>query len=249
MTEKENGTAVLVGHPAADGLAGGAGVVDQPTKAEGESPPKIKFGSHEFSSVGELTAAYEKLERTLGEQGHRLGELRVAEAPKVRRQLDFKKLGDTIIENPEVGVKEIAGYVEDLVEERVSSMGSKLREESNVASREEQVWAKFFEDNPWLGHRRQEVQLVAYQVLWPEIKEKSMEDQFKTISKHFREGTERSAAILDGKELNPKAPTVASSNSPSGVGAVTPKPSSDDGKKKTFSDAVREHSYAPKASF
>ena len=242
----EDGTEGFVtGHPA--GFLGTDGSKPKEMGEEG-SPGKIKFGSHEFDSIEEVTAAYEKLESAYGEQGRVLGELRSGKSSaSVRRTLDFKKLGDTLIENPEEGVKELTGYVDELVEEKVSALKSTVLNERETVDREDKIWDGFLEQNPWLAHRKREVQVVTYNVLWPQVKGKSPEEQFKVIADHFRDSTERSAMVLSGRELPERRPVSVGTGTPSGVSGasrVEPKAPA-----RTFMDSVKANSYVPKAGF
>ena len=247
------GVGRMAGHPA-EGLSGGGPAETETRKVEGDKP-EIEFGSHKFKTVEEAVASYENLEKAYGDQSRELGELRALKTSTVarppsqpKRQLDFKRLGDMIIENPEAGVKEITDYVDGIVQDRVSELSSTITTKQAETGREDKLWDKFFTDNPWLEHRKDEVKLVSYsKILWPEIAGKPPEEQFRKIGDHFREVTDRSATIMNGRELPSRGPAGAASGTPSGV-SNSGKPSGNSDRPKTFVDAIREQSYVPKVA-
>jgi hypothetical protein len=200
-------------------------LVEAGSKPETKSEPaKIKLGSKEFNTLEEANAWVTPMEKSWGDLGRQVGELRgkklEAQPKTIAEDIDdedpkqIRDLEDKFYSDFPAAIKMIEARVE-------RKLGNKLKKEtlSTVEAEDNRktVWNAFFERYPNYKTNRNRVERYVEQVLWEDVVSiEKAENQFEFIDNELK-AFGISSKLANSEELpngRPFAETGTSTRSP-----------------------------------
>ncbi len=196
--------------------------MEKDLKETPDSQPKsdvIKVAGKEFSSVADLVKAYESASKVIGEQGRKMGEMKKG----LVKELATDTADDGSIET------DLFDKPAEVFQKFKKNIKHELREELKAESAEEDVWNGFFAKNKALEPLADKIKHDTYTRLWPQIADKTADEQLEAIAKEWNPFIKASTSANDDasyEDIDPSTSrTAASRDDTSGKGEPSDTPS------------------------
>lgn len=186
--------------------------------ASEESKPIAAFDGHEFKSVDELAGYARALEKSLGRQGQKIGDLEA-------ENRNYQAQQEALTKDEEAFTKEVADLIQVEPEKAIQKITARQRliaqKEAQAQRAETEFWTDLFANNPHMAKQRVRIQEYTYRVLGPELSRIPPAQHAAFIKREWEALTGTQQEDTDDSGIEMKAKKIVS---PRGKGSTPPKP-------------------------